>query len=440
MTDQTLSGWGRYPRHDSRFISIDSTSQLEQLGNRSMISRGNGRAYGDAAIGSDRTLSMLGLNKIRAFDPDSGILVCESGTLLADLVACLVPRGWFVPVTPGTKFVTVGGMIAADVHGKNHHVDGSFCQHVTEIKLYAPGRGIQTCSRSQDPELFDATCGGMGLTGTIVEATFQLRRIPTAFMRQTTHRTGDLSETLQRLSETQSTYSVAWIDCLASGASLGRSIVMDGEHAFPDELPHAQRDSRYALPDRRSRNVPLDLPGFVLNGHLMKAFNQLYYHSRKPGTSIVGLDSYFYPLDALQNWNRIYGRRGFVQFQFLVPLSGGLETIKRVLSDVAQEKAGSFLAVLKQFGKGGNGYLSFPSEGFTLALDFPVGRKTLPLLLRLQEMVAGSGGRFYLAKDAISSPTHMTKGYPRLDLFRRLRRNRGLDTMFQSFLSRRLEI
>lgn len=440
MTCQTLSGWGRYPRHDSRFISISNTGQLEKISGEPMISRGNGRAYGDAAIGSDRTLGMLGLNKIRAFDRDRGILVCESGTLLADLIECLVPRGWFVPVTPGTKYVTVGGMIAADVHGKNHHVDGSFCQHVTEIKLYAPGRGIQSCSRIEDPELFEATCGGMGLTGTIVEATFQLRRIHTAFMRQSTYRTRDLSETLERLSVTQSTYSVAWIDCLASGTSLGRSVVMDGEHAFPDELPRTQKDTPFALPDRRSRNVPLDLPGFVLNGHLMKAFNQFYYHSRKAGASVVGLDSYFYPLDTLQNWNRIYGRRGFVQFQFVVPLSAGFETIKRVLSEVADEKAGSFLAVLKQFGKGGDGYLSFPSAGFTLALDFPIGRKTLPLLLRLQETVASRGGRFYLAKDAISSPTHLTQGYPKLDAFRSLRRNRGLDTMFQSFLSRRLEI
>lgn len=433
-----LSGWSRYPVLDCTVLPVRSPEEAAAPAVQPVIARGNGRSYGDASLGVPATLSMRPLGRFLTFDPAVGVLSCEAGVLLSDIVDVFTPRGWFPAVTPGTRFVTVGGAIAADVHGKNHHGAGSFGAHVVDIELALGDGRIVSCSRTAEPELFHATVGGMGLTGVIVAARLRLLPIRTAAIRQTTHRVADLDGALERLAGSTSTYSVAWIDCLASGAALGRSVVMDGEHAEPEDLPTGSRADPLARTRRRGKTVPFDFPDMAISGPTVRAFNALYYRRHGSGTALVDLDSYFYPLDAVLEWHRIYGSRGFLQYQFVVPLAGAREALVRILGAIAASGSGSFLAVLKQFGPEGEGYLSFPMEGLTLALDFPASPDAFALLDRLDDLVLAAGGRIYLAKDARMKPALLSAGYPRLPLFRAVRARHGLDDRFQSAMSRRL--
>jgi FAD/FMN-containing dehydrogenase len=408
----------------------------------SMIARGNGRSYGDSSLNASCVVGTRYLDHMLAFDSIGGMLTCEAGTLLSDIVDAVLPRGWFVPVTPGTKFVTVGGLIAADVHGKNHHCAGSFCEHVLSLDLATPDGTIVTCDRKQNAELFAATCGGMGLTGVILRATIKMLAVETSRIRRQTVRAANLSEAIAVFESAQdATYSVAWINCLARGRDLGRSLVFLGEHARVDELPAADRAKPFARTHRGSKTVPVDFPAaFVLSRPAVQFFNALYFHGHRGGTMLLDLDPYFYPLDAIHHWNRMYGRRGFVQYQPVLPLAQSPEGLHRLLAEVAKAGQASFLAVLKRMGPQSFGMMSFPLPGYTLTLDFPATMRNLALLDRLDHIVREHGGRVYLAKDARTGPAMIEAGYPRLGEFRHVRRRFALTERFASLQSHRLEL
>jgi decaprenylphospho-beta-D-ribofuranose 2-oxidase len=434
-----LSGWGNYPRIDGRVIDVrgSSAAQAAVQNCDNLIARGNGRAYGDAAINLCATVSMLPSNRILEFDPTTGSVTCEAGILLSDILDIFIPRGWFPPVTPGTKFVTLGGMIASDVHGKNHHKSGSFGDHVDSLDLALADGSVVRCGPNEHPELFNATRGGMGLTGIILSARFRMIPIETPFIRQETLRARNLREAMEHCELSESwTYSVAWIDCLARGDNLGRSLVYLGEHARPDELPPSF-DSTLRVIRKTARRMPFDLPGFVLNRWSVAAFNEIYYRQGRVGRSFVDYDSYFYPLDSILEWNRIYGRAGFLQYQCVLPKAASLAGMTALLDRIARSGKGSFLAVLKLFG-GQDGLLSFPMEGYTLALDFPADAETFSLLLTLDAIVADHGGRLYLAKDARGTPALLRQGYKRLGEFTATRTRVDPHAKFSSLQSQRL--
>lgn len=440
---ELLSGWGRYPVaacHVGRPRDQDEAQRLV-AGAPSAIARGAGRSYGDSSLNHELTLEGLRMSRMLAFDAEAGVLTCEAGVLLADITTALLPRGWFVPVTPGTRYVTVGGMIASDVHGKNHHGVGSFGDCLDWVDLMiAPGQVLR-CSQKDNPDLFAATCGGMGLTGVILRASFRLIRVETSSIRQKTLHAANLTQALDLLEGSSAwTYSVAWIDCLAKGPALGRSVVFLGEHARVDELPAESRGKPFARPEARSKTVPIDFPEIALSRLSVRAFNALYYRANPEGEAIVGLDKYFYPLDAVQRWNRIYGRRGFVQYQCVLPLEQSAAGLERLLATISAEGDASFLAVLKRMGAESFGLMSFPHPGYTLALDFPASPRSFALLERLDAITSGHGGRIYLAKDARTSAAMMAAGYPRLDQFRRVRETFGLTKRFRSLQSQRLEL
>lgn len=438
-----LSGWGRFPRVQTTLNAPRDEAALAGLvaglgaGAPPLIARGLGRAYGDSAVAA-QTVSMRHFDRMIAFDPDTGQLVAQAGVSLAEVIDAFLPRGWFPSVTPGTKFVTLGGAIAADVHGKNHHSEGSFAAFTDWFDLMGPDGSVARCSRLENPELFHNTLGGMGLTGIILRAAIRLRRVETGWIRQTMIPTRNLDEALEVFDDTFSaTYSVAWIDCLATGEHLGRSLVMTGEHATLQEI--ARPAAPFDTPRHRNIPFPLDLPGFALNPWTVRAFNALYYRlgARKTGVGLVDWDSYFYPLDAVSDWNRLYGKRGFMQFQCALPLDAGRAGLTQLLQAIAPSGAASFLAVLKRFGPQ-SGPISFPMEGYTLALDFPMNPRSLALMPELDRITIDHGGRFYLAKDSRMSPDTLRRTDPRWDTFSQWRRARGLDSRFASAQSQRL--
>ena len=436
-----LSGWGRYPRAACQLYEArDAEDVLTALrANGSLIVRGNGRSYGDPALNPGATLSLLKSNRFIAFDPASGLLTCEAGVMLEDVIDTFLPRGWFTPVTPGTKFVTIGGMIASNVHGKNHHLAGCFGDHVESLDLALADGSVVRCSHDENASLFAATCGGMGLTGVILRATFRLKRVATSFIRRETRRTNNLDETMAAFDAAQSaTYSVAWIDCLARGAAMGRALLFLGEHAMIDELPTDQRGAPLALPKKHSRTVPCEIPSFVQNRWSIGAFNELYYRLGRPGIDVLDYDRFFYPLDGILEWRRLYGRAGLVQYQCVLPRAASRAGLAALLQRIADAGLGSFLGVLKLFGPQAGGLMSFPREGYTLALDFPASHKVLALFPALDAIVAEHGGRLYLAKDAASSAAMIERGYPGLGQFRAVRRRADPAGKFASLQSRRL--
>ena len=435
-----LSGWGRFPVIDCATVEPRGSDEVlaAMAGSTSLIARGNGRAYGDSALNRASTLLMGHQSRLLSFDADSGILCCEAGTLLSDLLAVFVPRGWFPPVTPGTKFVTVGGMIAADVHGKNHHCHGSFGDHVESLDLAVADGRVLHCSAVENADLFAATRGGMGLTGIILRATFRLTRIETAAIRQETRRAANLDEVMEQFEAGRDwTYSVAWIDCLARGGALGRSLLYLGEHARLDELDPTARAAPLAVPTKAVRRVPVDFPSFALNRLTVAAFNQIYFRSGRPGTALIDYDTFFYPLDAVLEWNRIYGRAGFTQYQCVLPKQASHAGMTALLNKIAASGAGSFLAVLKLFGRQ-DGLLSFPMEGYTLALDFRASAPVFNLLIELDAIVRDHGGRLYLAKDSRTGAAMMASGYPKLAKFQTVRHQFAAETKFHSLQSQRL--
>jgi decaprenylphospho-beta-D-ribofuranose 2-oxidase len=441
-----LSGWGRYPRFSSETaepLDLKAASQL-MLANNGIVARGRGRAYGDAAIGEKVTFCTRNLNHIRRLALSSGIMRAEAGVVLSDILDLIVPQNYFVPVVPGTRFVTLGGMIAADVHGKNHHRDGGFGNCVEELTLLLPDGTTVRCSRTEHKDLFSATIGGMGLTGTIVEVTFRLLPIETAWMRQTTLIAADIETALDLLQqEREASYSVAWIDCLAQGKSLGRSVIFVAEHATREDVDmlgiKAHPPSANA---KGGLSVPVDLPQFLLNRVSVGAFNEMYFRlgARKAGiTSLVPWQSYFFPLDSIGNWNRMYGKAGFVQYQCVLPTLATKSVLPKILERLSRFGVASFLSVLKQLGPA-HGNLSFPLEGFTLALDLPIKDGVFKLLDELDMLVVNAGGRLYLAKDARQSREIFENSYDGLGRFRDVRKAISATERISSRLSMRLGI
>ncbi|MEY8801676.1 FAD-binding protein [Leisingera sp. XS_AS12] len=439
-----LAGWGNFPVKETTLLAPRSEHQLIDLlaSNPSVIARGNGRAYGDSAIGAPTTVHMRHFNKMLAFDANTGLLEAESGVLLGDIIAAVLPRGWFPLVVPGTKFVTLGGAIAADVHGKNHHRDGSFRNCLVWIDVLGADGVVRRCSPEQNLEMFDWTAGGMGLTGIILRAAIRLRRVPSAWIRQQTLPAVDLGDAMQALERSvDASYSVAWIDCLARGAQLGRSVVMLGEHATPEELPPQQAAQPLTARRVSGRPLPRPFPSFLLNRYSVRAFNAAYYWAgqRRAEFQIADCDSYFFPLDALLGWNRIYGRKGFMQFQCVLPPDQASNGLRALLEETSSAGQGSFLAVLKRLGPGA-GPFSFPMEGYTLALDFPVSRRSLALMERLDRITLAHGGRFYLAKDSRMSADVLRQSDSRVEAFKEMRQAGGLSGRFRSAQSQRLSL
>jgi decaprenylphospho-beta-D-ribofuranose 2-oxidase len=440
---ETISGWGNYPSLSARVRQARHRGDLSLFARERppAIATGSRRSYGDACLFSN-VISTLDLSHILGFDSDKGIMRAEAGVTIDDLIRFALPLGWFPPVTPGTKFPTLGGCVAADVHGKNHHVDGSLGDHVDVLELIlADGTQIH-CSPTHHAELFQATLGGMGLTGFIYAVTLRLRRVPSAFIAVRSERAGNLRAALQLLSETEGiyTYSVAWIDCLARGGARGRSILMLGNHAEPNQLPAGAKV--WQPHSHRRLDFPVDLPEFVLNPLSMRLFNSAYYHRhiRRRRETIRHYDPYFYPLDVVGRWNRVYGRPGFLQYQFVVPFAGGADVLDEILERISRRGTGSFLAVLKSFGKG-RGFLSFPEPGYTLALDFPLTDRTIIAFLReITTLVRDAGGRVYLAKDAILKRDDFDVMYPDLSHFKRVKQRYDPENHFRSAQSERLGI
>lgn len=438
--EKRLANWGNYPVVSCEERSFSREDELQELlaGPYPSIARGNGRCYGDASLGA-RSISTLRFDKVLAFDDAQGIFECQSGVTLDQILDIIVPRGWFLPVTPGTKFITVGGAVASDVHGKNHHVEGSFSNHVTDMDVLTGTRGLITCSATQEPDLFWATCGGMGLTGIITRVRFRLKKISTAYIKQRQIKAANLTEII-RLFDTckHYTYSMAWIDCLQKGASFGRSILIVGEHAQPEELNERQRKAPLQLPQKGKLTLPFNLPSFALNTFTVKAFNWLYYakNFKKTINNIVPYEPFFYPLDAILHWNRGYGRSGFVQYQFVLPLHQQ-EGLTAILERISSKGWGSFLAVLKVFGHQ-DSLISFPMEGYTLALDFPVRNGLFGFLDELDELVLQYGGRLYLSKDARMKQEVFWKSYPHAQRFADIIREYNGDYRFRSLQSDRL--
>lgn len=442
-----LSGWGRFPVERCHLYRPERRSEVAAIlasgAQRSYTSRGLGRSYGDAALNRDGgVICLTRLNRFLAFDPASGVLECEAGTSLAEIIQYFLPRGFFLPVTPGTRFVTVGGAIAADVHGKNHHQDGTLAKYLLDFKLLVPRGDVLFCSPASNPKVFWATVGGMGLTGVILSARIQLRRVESAYVLVDYQRAQNLEAALDRMGESDARYqySVAWVDCLAGGKSLGRAILMCGNHATASQMPERLRDPLAGL-SRRRWTLPFDFPSLALNSLTVGAFNTLYYAAHRSAASrLVHFERFFYPLDAIQDWNRLYGKRGFVQYQLALPLEGGRAGLAAVLERLARSRRASFLAVLKRFGEANPGLLSFPVHGYTLALDLPVTSGLLPFLHELDSLVLAHGGRVYLAKDAVLNVSSLAAMYPKLDEFRAIKRDLDPRGLLCSSLARRLAI
>ncbi|MFJ5560157.1 FAD-binding protein [Streptomyces sp. NPDC093250] len=445
----SVTGWGRTAPTAARLIRPrtyeEAALAVRECGARGGIARGLGRAYGDAAQNAGgAVLDMTGLDRIHAVDADGGTVLCDAGVSLHRLMEVLLPLGWFVPVTPGTRYVTVGGAIGADIHGKNHHVSGSFSRHVLSFELLTADGQVATVVPGTP--LFEATAGGMGLTGVILTATVRLQPVETSLMSVDTERADDLDDLMARLADTDHRYrySVAWIDLLARGRATGRAVLTRGDHAPLDALPRGSRVRREPLSFRTSQ-LPA-APSFVPDGLLSRTtvglFNELWY--RKAPRARIGqlqrIPAFFHPLDGVPHWNRVYGRGGFVQYQFVVG-HGREDSLRRIVRRISQRRCPSFLAVLKRFGEADPGWLSFPVPGWTLALDVPASLPGLgDFLDELDEEVAGAGGRVYLAKDARLRPELLASMYPRLDDFRALRADLDPRGVFTSDLSRRLHL
>jgi len=441
-----LTGWGAATATSARLLRVrtqdDVLRALTAAPGRGAIPRGLGRSYGDPALNAGGTvLDMTLMDRVLGLDEGTGRLTVEAGASMDALVRAVLPLGWFVPVTPGTRQVTVGGAIATDVHGKNHHRAGSFGAHVTGMRLALPDGTVRVVSPELDRDLHWATIGGMGLTGVVLDATVQLQRVPSAWMSVSTERAGDLDTLLAALQRAdRQTYSVAWVDLMAGGSVSGRGVVTSAEHAQPEALPTAVAERRWSLPEPARIGVPLWTPAGLLNRASLRAFNEAWFRRapvRRDG-EVVPLGKFFHPLDGVRDWNRLYGARGLVQHQCVVPDE---PTLREVLRLIRISRVPSFLAVLKRFGPADPGPLSFPRPGWTLAFDVAASAASLGGLLDdLDEVVAAAGGSIYLAKDSRLRPQLLPALYPRLDHWRAVRERVDPHRVLTSDLARRLSL
>ncbi len=438
FNDCDYLSWGNYPKQAPAEMqkpqsSADVASAV-QFADHSVLPRGMGRSYGDVCLNENGCLiSTVSLDKFIKFDADSGLLTCEAGVTLDEILRIFVPRGWFLRVTPGTRFVTVGGAIANDVHGKNHHRTGTFGHYVTQFELMRSDGNRFLCNQHENTGWFRATIGGLGLTGIILWATIRLIRITGPYMQVEYEKFASLQEffNLSQHASKKFEYTVAWLDCSKTQAKLGRGIFMCANHD-----PQLESDSRKVVhKDSAWRMIPIHMPSFVLSKPTIRAFNQLYYNLNKKGARRIHYAPFFYPLDSLKYWNRLYGKRGFLQWQCVVPKRDQEQIIGNILRKIIDSSLASFLVVLKEFGDiPSEGMLSFPMQGTTLSLDFPnVGEKLFHLLNTLDIMVREAGGRLYPAKDARMSAETFSASFPALEQFKPF-----VDSKFSSSFYRRV--
>jgi decaprenylphospho-beta-D-ribofuranose 2-oxidase len=432
---KTLSGWGRIAVPGSESLSED----LERITEGAVLSRGLGRSYGDSSLpptGRAAVASSVLADRILCFDSATGLLRAEAGFSLLELNRVFWRRGFCAPVAPGTQFITLGGMVAADVHGKNHHRDGCFGNNVRRIRIRVADGRIVECSRETEPDLFRATLGGMGLTGHILDVDCQLQRIPSPWIRVESRRIHDIDRFIEALKEAgpRWPYTMGWIDCLSRGNGMGRGILTCGRWAEAGEAPAGMPG------EKRRPSVPFVLPGWVISRPTVRAFNSLYYHKHVSRLSrrIAHPESFFYPLDKIRAWNRLYGPRGFTQYQCVLPDSAGPGAARRFLDLLTRRGGASMLCVIKDCGPEGIGLLSFPKPGVSIALDIPVRDETPSLVDALNELVIAEGGRIYLAKDQFTRAEHYRAMEPRLGEWQRIRRAWDPDGRIRSAQSVRL--
>jgi decaprenylphospho-beta-D-ribofuranose 2-oxidase len=449
FTTSRLTGWGRTSPSSARVAEVSQNNVaglLKDPHHRGVLIRGLGRSYGDAAQNAGGTvLTLEGSAEEAVLDRSAATLTAGAGVSLHDLLKVIVPQGFFVPVTPGTRFVTVGGAVASDIHGKNHHVEGSFGNHIRRLTLMLADGTIHEIGPDQNPTLFWATVGGMGLTGVILEATFSLIPIETSLCTVNTIRCRNIDVLIDEMShgDDDHRYSVAWADLLATGSRLGRSVLWRGDHTKLAELSNKEAADALKYEPKHLATVPPVVPSFGFVNKLSSTlFNELWFRKepRQKNGGHKSIPAYFHPLDAIGSWNRLYGDGGFLQYQFALPF-GREDELRQIVEKIAVSKTASPLVVLKRFGDANPAPLSFPMPGWTLTVDIPTRAEGLGQLLHsLDEVVMQSGGRHYLAKDAHTTPTAIRRGYPRLDEWRQIQRSVDPGQLWQSDLARRLEL
>jgi len=442
-----MEGWGRWPVISAEVARPETRADMvravaESRGGDGVLAYGLGRSYGDTALNQGRVVMTTRLDRMLAFDPATGWLKAEAGVSIEEILRVFVPRGFFPPVTPGTKFVTLGGALACDVHGKNHHVDGSISNHVRSFELLTASGEVVEVRRETHPELWKATVGGLGLTGVVLSVELRLTPIAGPWIEMESVRVEDLDHFFSVSAESSAfTHTVGWIDCVTTGKAMGRGIFMRGRHARQGIETKKSLLGRVIDAADRVLDVPVDGPGWLLNQATVKAFNEVYFrkHPRGMKTSVVHYEPFFYPLDAVRHWNRIYGKRGFLQYQMVLPKVPDQRPLREILGAITRSGFGSFLAVIKEFGPTDNGWLSFPTPGVTLALDFPNhGAPLLELLERLDAITVEAGGRVYLGKDARVSRESFRRMYPEWEAWKAARDAVDPKGVFRSTMGERL--
>jgi decaprenylphospho-beta-D-ribofuranose 2-oxidase len=441
---RSLTGWGRTAPTTARVVDATAeelASVVAGAGERGVLVRGLGRSYGDAAQNAGGTVvRLVAPDDALELDESAGTVTAHAAVSIDDVLREIVPRGWFVPVTAGTRYVTIGGAIASDIHGKNHHVDGSFGVHVRSMRMLMADGVVRDLTPAVDPELWWATIGGMGLTGAILEATFAVLPIATSRCLVDTTRAADLDELLELMETGDDAYrySVAWVDLVARGRALGRGVLTRGDHAPADAV---RGHHPLAYSPRFLAAVPPGIPN-VVNHASIRAFNEVWYRKapRRRHAQVQTIGRFFHPLDGVAGWTHVYGAKGFLQYQFVVPF-GGEDALRAVVDRVSQSGHASFVAVLKRFGAANPAPLSFPTPGWTLTIDLPARATGLRALLHdLDECVLAAGGRHYLAKDAHTTPEAIRRGYPRLAEWQDARHKADPDGVWMSDIARRLEL
>ena len=432
----SLSGWGNNidifsnvynPENNDEIINIILKGKISNF-----ITRGLGRSYGDSSL-ADNIISLENYKKVFNFDKSEGILECSSNYSLGELMKIILEKGWFFNVTPGSKFVTIGGAIASDVHGKNHHLDGSFSDYVISLKIITAEGKLYNCSKNENPQLFQATCGGMGLTGIIVSAKIQLLKVKSKFINTHIVKTKNLNETINKFKElNDNKYLIAWIDTAAKNEAKGRSIIFIGNHLDNGDLK---------FEEKRKISIPSKFPSFILNKYTIKLFNKIYYHIHKHNKKFKqNLNSFFYPLDNLHNWNNLYGKNGFTQIQVLIEEKDPEIILNKILDFFQERNQNSFLGTIKEIGKGNNNYLSFPNKGYTLTLDLKMNKKLTKIYQEFEDLLKNYKTKIYLTKDSFMSEQYFKKTYNNYDKFKEIKNKYDPLNLINSFQSRRINI